>query len=155
VDSLLASLKSTLQAEATLTTLDNDGSLRFDICKPGHEEPADILRYNVTLVPVARKRYQVFGGRVYRWLEVEVYVWMDADWTDEEVLTGRGTKQGLDDICDLVEAELTHSTLGDNTLMVPTEDEGISEGEYVEGENESSGLVGVKYTYTQRRDISS
>ena len=155
MDSLLSSLRTTNQANATLTALDDDGTLRFSIRKPGQEAPSEMLRYEIVYVPSRRKRYQVLGGRVYRWLEVEIYVWMNADWTDEETITGRGSNPGLDDICDAVEADLTHSTLGDNTLMCPTSEEGIGEGEFVEGPDETSSLVGVRYTYTQRRDITS
>jgi hypothetical protein len=153
VDSLLSSLKSTLEANTTISTLGKT-AVRVQIHDPDTPEPEEINAFAVVLSPLRRRRHKVIGGVTFRYLWVRVIAWKKYGRGPEAALTGTGTELGLDDFADAVELALTHSKLSDATLDTPDADEALGEGEYVSGESDGKkGLLGIAYAFAARRRL--
>lgn len=154
MDSLLASLQTTLEANGTIAALTD---VRFQIIgrrEDGGEypEPTDIHRYAVVLTPASRRRVKSLNGPTCRHLAANVGCWIKVGWEDSDAFKGRGSDLGLDDFCDAVEEALAHSRLGDGELMNPNEEEALGEGEYITAANDEN-LRGVGYPFTARRKL--
>lgn len=147
MDSLLTSLKETIEANETIAALSN---VRIQIHDPDTLEPEDIHRFAVVLAPARRRRYTRLGGQTHRYLWVTVVAWKKYARAPDQAIMGTGNELGLDDFADAVEEALTHSALGDGTLDTPDADEALGEGEYLSGVD---GLIGVRYEFAARRRL--